>query len=201
MKNRYMLVVITALFLFIAAGSARADTINFDAQAVGAPNGFNGSVNSPLVIGDATFTGGQLLINETSSVDETGVYATTDIVAGAYTDPITITFSQAVSAFSIEVTNNEPDTFTVADNLGGSETLALPLLAQQTFDLSGTGITSVTVSAADTSFFDYAIDNVSFTPVATPEPGTLSLTLIGVGLSGLMMVIRKRKYHGLGQAA
>jgi hypothetical protein len=36
---------------------------------------------------------------------------------------------------------------------------------------------------------------------ATPEPGTLLLTLTGVGLLGLMVVMRKRKALGLAQTA
>jgi hypothetical protein len=36
--------------------------------------------------------------------------------------------------------------------------------------------------------------------VATPEPGSLALTLTGVGLLGLMVVMRKRKAPGLAQA-
>lgn len=37
--------------------------------------------------------------------------------------------------------------------------------------------------------------------VATPEPGSLALTLIGVGLLGLMTVMRKRISPGLPQAS
>ena len=42
----------------------------------------------------------------------------------------------------------------------------------------------------------------AFSPasVSTPEPGTFMLTLTGVGLLGLMVVMRKRKALGLAQA-
>lgn len=173
--------------------AAHGDVVNFDAQAAGASNVFTGTVNSPLAIGDATFTGGQLLINEAGSVDLTGVYATTDLVSGAYTNPLQITFATPVSGFSILVTNNIPDTFTAADNLGDSSSAFLALNSEQTFSLSGSGITSVTISAANNSSWDFAIDNVTFTPTtaATPEPS--SLVLLGTGLAALARFGRRRR--------
>jgi PEP-CTERM motif len=175
---------------------ASADIINFDAQAAGRGGVFTGTVDSPLVIGIATFTGGELLNNETNSVDTTGVYATIspNNVPGGYTNPLTITFSTPVSAFSILVTNNLGDTFTVADNRGGSSTMVLPSLASQIFTLPDTGITSVTVGAASTSEWDFAIDNVTFTPLNTvPEPSTMLLggmsALAGLAYAG----VRRRK--------
>lgn len=44
--------------LAIAAGTAKADLIDFETQGASAPNHFTGTLNSPLVIGIATFTGG-----------------------------------------------------------------------------------------------------------------------------------------------
>jgi hypothetical protein len=37
-------------------------------------------------------------------------------------------------------------------------------------------------------------------PTTVPEPGTISLTLMGIGLLGLMMVVRKRISRALPQA-
>ena len=171
--------------------AAHADVVNFDAQAAGAPDVFTGVVNSPLTIGSATFTGGELLINETGSVDETGVYATAS-VGGGYTDPLNITFSSPVSGFSIVVTNNIADTFTVADNLGDSSSAFLVLDSEHTFSLSGSGISSVTISSANQSDWDFAIDNVTFAPAAaTPEPS--SLALLGTGLAALVRFGRRRR--------
>jgi hypothetical protein len=42
---------------------------------------------------------------------------------------------------------------------------------------------------------------VASTAVATPEPGTIGMTLVGIGLLGLMMVMRRRLARGLPQAA
>ena len=104
--------------------SAHATTIDFDAQATGSPSAYSGVLNSPLAIDTATFTGGQLLNNEIFSTDTTGVYATTNLSAGAYTNPIVIAFSAPVSGFSLVLTNNIADTFTVTDNLGDTVSAA-----------------------------------------------------------------------------
>jgi hypothetical protein len=42
-------------------------------------------------------------------------------------------------------------------------------------------------------------DEFTVAPTSTPEPGTLSLTLTGVGLLGLTLILRKRKAHDLAQ--
>jgi hypothetical protein len=186
------LILSAAALCLLAGTSAQASTvIDFEAQAAAAGNGgsFTGTTNSPLTIGIATFSGGELLLNETFSVDETGVYATASL-GGGYTNPLPISFSQGVSGFSLLLTNNNADTFTVADNLGDSESMFLAANSMQTFTLAGTGITSVTVTEAG-STFDYAIDNVTFTAASTtPEPS--SLLLLGSGLLAVGGVLRRR---------
>jgi hypothetical protein len=175
-----------------AVREASATVIDFEAQAAGRGGVFTSTVDSPLVIGTATFTGGELLKNETNSVDLTGVYATASFAAN-HVNPLTINFSAPVSGFSILVSNNFADTYTVADNLGGSSSLALALNSMQTFTLPDAGITSVTIRAANSSSYDYAIDNVSFTPQAVPEPSTMMLGGIGA-VAGLGYgAVRRRR--------
>jgi hypothetical protein len=166
-----------------AVGTAKADLINFEAQGASAPSGFNTTLNSPLVIGILTFTGGELLINEAGGIDETAVYATTNSLGGAYTDPLTIVFSQAVGGFSIDVTDELPDSYTVADNRGGSQSAVAGTNVTQLFSLTDNGITSVTISSATKSLWDFAIDNVQFTPTtaAVPEPSSLLLLALAWG--------------------
>jgi PEP-CTERM motif len=170
------------------AAPARADLIDFETQGAGAPSSFTGTLNSPLVIGIATFTGGQLLNHTAGGADTTAVYATSNFLGGAYTDPLTISFSTPVSAFSMDVANNLADTYTVRDNLGGSESLVLPANTIQLFTLPGGGITSVTIGSSTTSLWDFAIDNVQFTPAtsAVPEPSALLLLASTIGLMGML---------------
>ena len=187
-----------AALALLLGGSGRATAgpiiIDFEAQGAGAPSVFTGTVNSPLVIGIATFTGGQLLNHESGpSPDQTAVYATANL-AGGYTNPIPIHFSQPVSGFSILVTNLIADNYTVSDNLGGSETLFIAGSSQAVFTLPDVGITSVTVqSAATGGQFDFAIDNVTFTPAAPPVPEPSSLALLSLGGLGLAGWRRWRK--------
>lgn len=178
---KYLLTSAALISLSIAVSGATV--IDFESQASHGPS-FDESVDSPLVIGIATFTGGEVLGPESGSIDETNVYATTGGLSGGYTNPIVITFSAPISGFSVLLTNNDPDTFTVADNVGDTQSLTIGPLANQTFNLSGVGITQVTIGEAVATNWDFAIDNVTFTAGASaPEPGTLML--LGAGLAAL----------------
>ena len=183
-----------AAICFCALPVLRADVIDFEAQAAGAPSGFNGVLNSPLVINGVTFTGGQLLNHESgASPDQTGVYATiSPSITGfpGYTNPLPITFSTPVSGFSVLITNVLADTFTVLDNLGGSQTFAIGGGGQQVFTLADSGITSVLISSTNRDRWDFAIDNVTFTK--TPEPASVLLLLTGLGVT----VVKLRKMSG-----
>lgn len=165
---------------------AGATTIDFEAQGSSAPSSFS-SPNSPLTIGIATFMGGQLLKNETAVApagDVTAVYATAGPgVSARFTDPLTINFSQPVSNVGLLLTNEVPDTYTVADNLGGSESGT----TSQMFSLSDTGVTQVTIASATAFAWDFAIDNVTFTPAVTTVPEPAMWLPMGLGLLTLLI--------------
>jgi hypothetical protein len=187
MKN-----LVTSIFFaaFLANIPVRATVIDFEAQGGSAPSAFSNILNSPLTIGIATFRGGQLLKNETNSADVSAVYAT---AGGApYFNPLTITFSQPVGEFSLTVTNNAPGTYIVADNLGGSQSFALNANASQIFSLAETGITGVTVSSATTTFWDFAIDNVTFLGPSGVAPEPAMCVPVGGVLLGVMLLLRRR---------
>jgi hypothetical protein len=181
-----------AFSILASVSLASATTIDFEAQGASAPSTFTGHLDSPLTIGIATFLGGQLLRNESAAADSTVVYATTNQVAGPYTDPLTIAFSQPVSAFSIVVTNGLPDTYTIADNVGGSSSAFVNANTNHTFSLSDSGIASITISSLATVQWDFAIDNVTFTAAtAVPEPAT-TVPIAGLLLSGAVIYWRRR---------
>ena len=186
-------VLYICLSVLFAGMVAKADIIDFETQGAAAPAAFIGVLNSPLAIGIATFTGGELLNHAAGGVDQTAVYATTNASpsGGAYLDPLTITFSQAVSGFSLDVTNEFADTYIIADNKGGSQSSAVTLNTTHNFSLSDSGITSVTVSSTSKAFWDFAIDNVSFTPAAAvPEPSPLLILALALGT---LVVLARRK--------
>jgi hypothetical protein len=177
------------LLLTLALAPASATVIDFEAQAANRGSNLTGIPDSPLTIGIATFTGGELrdgLIN--LPADETGVYASEGLFGSGETNPLIITFATPVSGFSVLVANGDAQnqTYTVSDDLGDSTNFTLALAgslnnAARTVALSGAGITTVSITSANASFWNFAIDNVTFS--AVPEPMSVSLVLVGLGVT------------------
>jgi hypothetical protein len=169
----------TAPLVLILALPACATVIDFEAEAARAGGSLTGIPNSPLTIGAATVTGGELLRAEINlGVDQTGVYATEGLF-GADANPLVIRFAVPVYALSIFIANGDAanQTYTVIDNLGDTVTSTRALSgstsnAAKTFSLPGTGIRSVSIASANAEFRNFAIDNVAFTP--TPEPASVT---------------------------
>ena len=177
------------LFLVVTAAAgvtpAMATVINFDAQAADRGGNLTGIPDSPLTIGIATFSGGELLNAEVGlNADQTGVYATQGLFGSGETNPVMITFASPIEEFSIFVANGDDvRNYTLSDNLGDSITKSLPsagALGAASFSLPGSGITTVYVTSANADAWDFAIDNVRFSAdTAAPEPE--SLFLVGAG--------------------
>lgn len=163
--------------------------IDFEAQGAGAPQYFDGKIDSPLNIGIATFTGGELLNLKPDAfywADPTIVYATADLYytclygpSCPYSNPVTISFARPVSQFSLSVIDGYTDSITVSDNVGDSQTAVIAEDSGKTFYLAGTDISSVSVSAY--AGWNFELDNVRFTAnSAVPEPSALALSAAGV---------------------
>ena len=177
------------LLLTLALAPASATVIDFEAQAANRGGNLTGIPDSPLTIGIATFTGGELrfgLIN--LPADETGVYVSEGLFGSGETNPLVITFATRVSDFSVLVANGDAQnqTYTVSDQLGDSASVTLALSgslnnAARTVALSGSDITTVSITSANVSFWNFAIDNVTFS--AVPEPMSVSLVLVGLGVT------------------
>jgi hypothetical protein len=66
-----------------------ASVINFNTQAADRGGNLTGIPDSPLPIGMATFSGGELLNAEVGlNVDQTGVYATQGLFGSGETNPL-----------------------------------------------------------------------------------------------------------------
>lgn len=196
---------LSGFYLFLAlaiALPAGATTIDFEAQASNRGGNLTGVPDSPLGIGVATFGGGELLRGEIGvDADGTSVYASQGLFGSGETNPLTITFAVPVQDFSVLVLNGDDvRSYTVSDNLGDSMTGSLASagsLGSSRFTLPGSGLTRVSIASANTDAWDFAIDNVTFTPIiATPEPA--SLLLLSAGCLFLFTIRRKEMGARLG---
>jgi hypothetical protein len=106
--------------------SAHADSVDFE-DHVGPPVFATAGPAQTLVYNftgySATFTGGVILTNESSqTTDFTSVYATSSPPGAdpSLTNPLTVTFSQPVQNFEIDVLNAIAGNYVMADNVGHS---------------------------------------------------------------------------------
>jgi hypothetical protein len=182
------------LLALAVASPSVADVIDFEAQTVAVGGNLTGIPDSPLTIGIATFTGGELLNGEIGvNADQSGVYATEGLFGSGETDPLEISFASPVDDLSVYVVNvDDTQSYTVSDNLDDSVTISLPSandLGAATFSLPGKGITTVDITSADFTAWDFSIDNVSFT-TTTPVPEPASLLLL---VAGFIPVVAQRR--------
>jgi len=177
------------LVLTLASSPVSATVIDFETQAANRGGSLTGIPDSPLSIGIATFTGGELrnaLINLPAA--ETGIYVSEGLFGSGETNPLVITFAMPVSGFSVLVANGDSQnqTYTVSDDLGDSAIVTLALAgsltnAARTVALPGSGIRTVSITSANANFWNFAIDNVTFS--AVPEPMSVSFVLSGLVLA------------------
>ncbi|HEY6988813.1 MAG TPA: hypothetical protein VH369_10540 [Bryobacteraceae bacterium] len=185
------------LILLLAATAAlSAGTIDFEAEAANAGGFLTGIPDSPVSIGGATFTGGELRRGEIGLIaDQSGVYATQGVFGFGETNRLTIVFALPVSGFSVTVLNGDNTaTYTISDDLGDSISASLPSAGSggaKIFSLPGVGIRRVDISSSNVDGWNFAIDDVS--SIAAPEPGSQLLLVLGLLLLGL---IAKHKFAG-----
>lgn len=190
---------LSLLLVLAAASPAMTEVIDFEAQAVAHGGNLTGIPDAPLTIGIATFTGGELLNGEVGlNADQTGVYATEGLFGSGETNPLIISFASPVNDFSVYVANaDDAESYTVSDNLGDSVSKSLASvsgLGAAIFSLPGAGLTTVDITSADGNAWNFAIDDVTFTP-ATPAPEPGSLLLAGAGFVLVVARLRKTAYR------
>ena len=181
--------------------------INFDDQGLTGPSTFGAAgpaqVHTITVDGvTATFTGGVILENTTNlPANQTALYGTANFGTGL-SNPLTITFSQPITNFFLNVYNGLTTNidYVVSDNAGNSSMFNLqPNLSsgQTLIGFAATG-TEVTIFSASRGGFDFFIDNIRFDEPLPPELGGVpepgSFALLGGGMVGTAFyLIRKRK--------
>jgi len=184
------------ILLLAGAASLAAGTIDFEAEAANAGGFLTGIPDSPLAIGVAMFTGGELRRGEIGLIaDQSGLYATQGVFGFGETNPLTILFAVPVSGFSVNVLNGENTaTYTITDDVGDSISASLPPAGSggaKIFSLPGVGIRRVDISSSNSDGWNFAIDDMI--SVAAPEPGPQLLLALGLLLLGL---VAKRKLAG-----
>jgi hypothetical protein len=176
--------------MLVMAGAVRADTI---VTSGGYVTGING-----ITVAGTTY-------NVTwGSVDDT-TFATSLTNATAMTNAIVADLNLVVWGLNPAVTDPVSHFITGMGVDGGVSTTvaaccygAPPWVQLPVYP---TGLWAAYVSPSGYGYpGEDAWDEFSVASVATPEPGTLTLSLTGLGLLGLMVVIRKRIVQGRAQA-
>lgn len=183
-----------ALAVLAGARNASADIINFAAAGyVGYPSYFSASVAASPVIpytgGNLTLTGGGFLSAASNlPADEGTVYGTASFAPWATSSTMTLTFSSPIDNFFVDLYNGETYTenYTVSDNNGLSETFSIAPNLSSGYAFVSIPSTGSVITITDSDPWDFLIDNIGFNePTPTvPEPATLSL--LGLGLAGLI---------------
>jgi hypothetical protein len=156
-------IALTTLGLSTHASVQPTHTIDF--EQFSGPSLFTG-VQSPLTVGTATVSGGQILsATAFLPANQTKVYGTSIFCPGCLPS-ITIDFSQPISDFSVFVANGQTFTvlYTVEDDQGGMQTLILFANLNSgagTFTLPSTNIRRVTIRS-NIADWDFFIDNITF---------------------------------------
>jgi len=184
----------------MSQASASADTITFESDPIGfLPNGGQ-SVESSLVRFSAS-GGGGLIILQNFGVELIGTRGL--IVSGSPGVHLIMDFTVPVNSLSLWFGNDDPHTAVPGDtailrvffdgSLVGETTLLMNLddIINQQISFSGVAFNSASFHFSQEFFLSEAVDDISFTPV--PEPA--SVVLLGIGIAGIAVRIRRRKFR------
>lgn len=192
--------------LCMSQASAKADTINFEADPLGfLPNGGQ-SVDSNLVRFSAS-GGGALIISQNFGSEFIGTRGLA--VSGSPFVHLIMDFTVPVNSLSLWFGNDDPfitvpgDTAILRVFFDGSlvgETILLMNrddFMNQQISFSGVAFNSASFHFSQEFFLTETVDNIEFTPV--PEPA--SVALLGIGIVGIVAKIRRRKTSKLTHSA
>jgi hypothetical protein len=184
MKMLYS-VGLVGLFFLMLPKAARADDFDFsitntDGTTPGTITGEIFGLTNDGTAGSAT----EVLITGYPAGDAS-IIGSSSLNATSWDDQLDNSFTETggsiTSAIFWAIDGTNPDTPDLFIGIEGANGFSIPGTAAGTYNYGGT-------------------DGITFTAV-TPEPGTISLMMTGVGLLGVMVVLRKRKLQALAQSA
>jgi hypothetical protein len=198
MKPPCLRAVLAFAFVVGTVGAARASVIDFETVALGVADPFAVTAGTTT----ATFSSPGVFTIGNSFLSNMSGHILFD--ADPAINPLVVSFDQGLSGISLNFalnTANAATLFTlqafsggIGGTLVGSTALAgiIPgggfSFPEGVIGFSGAVFDTVRLS---TTSQDFAIDNVSFTPAAVPEPA--SILLLGTGALGLIAKLRRRK--------
>jgi hypothetical protein len=168
-----------------------------------------------MTVGSTSATADPLTIVESggvvSAIDKLSILGDTYDVTFGLTATPTLTFLSESDASSAAADINDAlNGMAVFPNILESNSIGSGAYYLLPYGISGGRYVSVAVICSDATvpcdssysvlssdfvlaFADSPATYAEFTPVPTPEPGTLSLTMVGAGLLGLMRARRRRR--------
>ncbi len=197
-KVRQWFFMATAVSILSAASVAPATSTALD-----------GTLESPLVLGDVTLYGGQYLYDPVSYIPgSSGVYASSSEFGGVYSNPLTIEFASAPTGPVKLVTWNRSESSGyingVAHNQNGVKVINAELVSGNTYSATFNFSNSTDPGAAwDFGIIGYRFGNTGpllYFEADEPDPNGGSaipepVTLLGCGVAftGLGGYIRRRR--------
>jgi hypothetical protein len=200
--------IVSILLLLVISVPASATTVDFstltgsndDPLTIYSENGFIVTNTSNFLVGTVVGIG-----NPAPSIFAEGI---ANVTSGTGSFDLTTTGGEDFSLVSFDFLPDNIANYTVMGSLHGAPV----------FDVSGTsssssfvtltlGTSADIVDLVSFSFLgteaSYGVDNIvaNAIPSTAPEPSAAILMLTGIGLLGLMMMMRKRVARGLPQAS
>lgn len=176
---------LAGLFFLMLPNAARAD--DFDFSIPNTDGTISGTITGEIfgLTDDGTATLATEVLITGYPAGDASIIGSSSLNTTSWDEQIGNDFTETggsiTSAYFWAIDGTNPDTPELVIEVGEADGFGIPGTTTGTFNENGA-------------------DGITFTAVS-PEPGTISLMMTGVGLLGMMVVLRKRKVQALAQSA